>query len=54
MLEHIPVLAEEALGALALEPGGYYVDATFGRGGHTSLLLQVLGREGRVLAIDQD
>jgi len=52
--EHIPVLADEALGALALEPGGYYVDATFGRGGHTALLLQALGREGRVLAIDRD
>jgi 16S rRNA (cytosine1402-N4)-methyltransferase len=51
VLEHIPVLAEEALGALALEPGGYYVDATFGRGGHTALLLQALGPEGRVLAI---
>jgi 16S rRNA (cytosine1402-N4)-methyltransferase len=52
--EHIPVLADEALEALALEPGGYYVDATFGRGGHTALLLQALGREGRVLAIDRD
>jgi 16S rRNA (cytosine1402-N4)-methyltransferase len=54
MIEHIPVLADEVLGALALEPGGYYVDATFGRGGHTALLLQALGREGRVLAIDRD
>lgn len=54
MVEHIPVLAEEALGALALEPDGYYVDATFGRGGHTALLLQALGREGRVLALDRD
>jgi 16S rRNA (cytosine1402-N4)-methyltransferase len=54
MVEHIPVLAEEALGALALEPDGYYVDATFGRGGHTALLLQALGPEGRVLAIDRD
>ncbi|MGH8270632.1 MAG: 16S rRNA (cytosine(1402)-N(4))-methyltransferase, partial [Steroidobacteraceae bacterium] len=54
MDEHIPVLADEVLGALALEPDGYYVDATFGRGGHTALLLQALGREGRVLAIDRD
>jgi 16S rRNA (cytosine1402-N4)-methyltransferase len=54
VVEHIPVLADEALEALALEPGGYYVDATFGRGGHTALLLQALGREGRVLAIDRD
>jgi 16S rRNA (cytosine1402-N4)-methyltransferase len=51
--EHTPVLAAEALAGLALEAGGYYVDATFGRGGHTSLLLQALGREGRVLAHDR-
>ena len=54
MVEHIPVLADEALGALALEPDGYYVDATFGRGGHTAFLLEALGREGQVLAIDRD
>ncbi|MDE2051036.1 MAG: 16S rRNA (cytosine(1402)-N(4))-methyltransferase RsmH [Gammaproteobacteria bacterium] len=53
-MEHIPVLADEVLGALAPEPDGYYVDATFGRGGHTALLLQALGREGRVLALDRD
>jgi len=52
--EHTPVLAAEALAGLALEAGGYYVDATFGRGGHTSLLLQALGQEGRVLALDRD
>jgi 16S rRNA (cytosine1402-N4)-methyltransferase len=54
VVEHIPVLAKEALEALALETDGYYVDATFGRGGHTALLLQALGPEGRVLAIDRD
>ena len=48
------MLAAEALAGLAVEAGGYYVDATFGRGGHTSLLLQALGREGRVLALDRD
>jgi 16S rRNA (cytosine1402-N4)-methyltransferase len=52
--EHIPVLAGEAIAALALEADGYYVDATFGRGGHTALILQALGREGRVLALDRD
>jgi 16S rRNA (cytosine1402-N4)-methyltransferase len=52
--EHTAVLVEEALAALAVEAGGYYVDATFGRGGHTARLLEALGREGRVLAIDQD
>jgi 16S rRNA (cytosine1402-N4)-methyltransferase len=54
MDEHTPVLVGEALAALAPEASGYYVDATFGRGGHTALLLETLGREGRVLAIDRD
>ncbi len=48
------MLAVEALAGLALEAGGFYVDATFGRGGHTALILQALGPEGRVLAIDRD
>ena len=48
------MLVDEALAALALEAGGYYVDATFGRGGHTAQILQGVGREGRVLAIDRD
>ena len=48
------MLAAEALAGLALEAGGYYVDATFGRGGHTALILQALGPEGRVLALDRD
>ena len=52
--EHIPVLVDEALAALALEAGGYYVDATFGRGGHTAQILQAVGTKGRVLAIDRD
>jgi 16S rRNA (cytosine1402-N4)-methyltransferase len=52
--EHTAVLVEEALAALAVEAGGYYVDATFGRGGHTARLLETLGGEGRVLALDQD
>jgi len=51
---HEPVLVEEALALLAVEAGGYYVDATFGRGGHTARILAALGGEGRVLAIDRD
>lgn len=48
------MLVAEALAGLALEAGGYYVDATFGRGGHTAQILQAMGGEGRVLAIDRD
>ena len=54
MDEHEPVLVDEALTALALEAGGYYVDATFGRGGHTARILEAVGGEGRVLALDRD
>ena len=48
------MLVDEALAALALEAGGYYVDATFGRGGHTAQILQAVGDHGRVLATDRD
>ncbi|MEJ0038846.1 MAG: 16S rRNA (cytosine(1402)-N(4))-methyltransferase RsmH [Gammaproteobacteria bacterium] len=54
MDEHTPVLVEESLAALALEADGYYVDATFGRGGHTARILEALGRKGFLLAIDRD
>jgi 16S rRNA (cytosine1402-N4)-methyltransferase len=52
--EHTPVLVEEVVSALALRPGGLYVDATFGRGGHTARILAGLNREGEVIAIDRD
>jgi 16S rRNA (cytosine1402-N4)-methyltransferase len=51
---HIPVLAREAFDALAVQADGLYIDATFGRGGHTTLILGALGPEGRVLAFDRD
>ncbi|MDO9372722.1 MAG: 16S rRNA (cytosine(1402)-N(4))-methyltransferase RsmH [Gammaproteobacteria bacterium] len=51
---HIPVLLEEALAGLAIKPDGLYVDGTFGRGGHAAGLLQRLGRDGRLLALDKD
>jgi len=52
--EHTPVLVEEALEALALRPGGLYVDATFGRGGHSARILEALGADGQLVAIDRD
>lgn len=51
---HIPVLLEEALTGLAIKPDGLYVDGTFGRGGHAAGLLQRLGNNGRLLALDKD
>jgi len=52
--EHIPVLVEEVLEGLAPQAGGLYVDATFGRGGHSAALLDALGASGRIIAIDRD
>ena len=51
---HSPVMAPEAVSALKLSPSGVYVDATYGGGGHSRLILDQLGPEGRVLAFDRD
>ncbi|RLJ67770.1 16S rRNA (cytosine(1402)-N(4))-methyltransferase RsmH [Sulfurisoma sediminicola] len=51
---HVSVLLKEAVEALAVKPGGSYVDATFGRGGHSREILRCLGPQGRLLALDRD
>ena len=51
---HVPVLLEPVLEGLAIKEDGIYVDGTFGRGGHSSAILERLGKEGRLLAIDRD
>jgi 16S rRNA (cytosine1402-N4)-methyltransferase len=51
---HTPVLLDEVLAGLAVQPEGRYCDATFGRGGHTGAILAQLGPTGRVYAIDRD
>jgi len=51
---HVPVLLEAAVDALNIIEDGTYVDATFGRGGHSARILERLGPSGRLIAIDLD
>jgi len=53
-LQHTTVLLNEAVKALDVKPQGIYVDGTFGRGGHSRLILQKLGPQGRLIALDKD
>ncbi|HEX9397508.1 MAG TPA: 16S rRNA (cytosine(1402)-N(4))-methyltransferase RsmH [Burkholderiales bacterium] len=53
-MAHTPVLATEAIAALAIRADGTYVDGTFGRGGHSRLILERLGPQGRLIALDRD
>jgi 16S rRNA (cytosine1402-N4)-methyltransferase len=52
--DHVPVLAEEVRAALAVKPGETVVDATFGAGGHATLLAADLAGRGKLIAIDRD
>ncbi|MGE4240927.1 16S rRNA (cytosine(1402)-N(4))-methyltransferase RsmH [Ramlibacter sp.] len=52
--QHTTVLLNEAVAALRIKPDATYVDATFGRGGHSRLLLEKLGPLGRLIAFDKD
>ena len=52
--KHVTVLLDEAVAALAVRAGGRYLDGTFGRGGHSRLLLQQLGSDGHLLGFDKD
>ncbi|PCJ91075.1 MAG: 16S rRNA (cytosine(1402)-N(4))-methyltransferase [Porticoccaceae bacterium] len=53
-VEHETVLLNEAVAALITDPEGLYVDGTFGRGGHSALILSRLGRAGALVAVDKD
>ena len=52
--QHTTVLLHEAIDALVTSPSGVYVDGTFGRGGHSRLLLERLAPTGRLVALDRD
>ncbi len=51
---HVTVLLEEAVQSLAIKAGGVYMDATFGRGGHSRRILSELDEKGRLVAVDRD
>jgi len=54
MAYHVPVLLAESIEGLNITPNGVYVDLTFGGGGHSSAILEKLGKKGRLIAFDQD
>ncbi|MCX7097104.1 MAG: 16S rRNA (cytosine(1402)-N(4))-methyltransferase RsmH [Methylococcales bacterium] len=53
-MEHLPVMYAEALQQLAIKQDGIYLDGTFGRGGHSQGILNLLGPNGKLLAFDRD
>jgi len=53
-VEHLPVMVAEALQHLAIKQDGIYLDCTFGRGGHSQGILNLLGQYGQLLAFDRD
>lgn len=52
--KHVPVLLQPVLDGLNIKVSGTYIDGTFGRGGHSGAILQALGADGRLVAIDRD
>lgn len=53
-MEHQPVMLQPVLEALDVQADGIYIDGTFGRGGHSAAILERLGPEGRLYALDRD
>lgn len=52
--QHVSVLLQESIEALAIKPDGIYLDATFGRGGHSRAILAQLNAQGKLYALDRD
>ena len=53
-MEHLPVMYAEALQHLAIKEDGIYLDCTFGRGGHSQGILNLLGLTGQLISLDRD
>lgn len=53
-VEHVPVLAEQAMELLQVQPGGLYVDCTVGLGGHAEMILSRMEGRGKLIALDRD
>ena len=53
-MEHLPVMYTEVLQYLAIKDNGIYIDCTFGRGGHSQGILNLLGQNGRLVSLDRD
>ena len=51
---HVPVMLNECLEGLNIQPNGIYVDVTFGGGGHSKAIFKQLNEEGKLVAFDQD
>ena len=51
---HVPVMLQQVIGGLKINPAGVYVDCTFGGGGHSKAILDKLNKEGKLIAFDQD
>lgn len=51
---HVPVLLNEVIDGLRINPDGIYVDCTFGGGGHSKAILEKLGARGKLVGFDQD
>ncbi|QJC28550.1 16S rRNA (cytosine(1402)-N(4))-methyltransferase RsmH [Enterobacteriaceae endosymbiont of Plateumaris consimilis] len=54
MIKHLPVMLQESINSLNIKKNGIYIDATYGCGGHTKLILSKLGSKGRIYAVDCD
>ena len=52
-IKHIPVLIDSVLNGLSIKKNGIYIDATFGRGGHSREILSLLGKKGKLIAIEK-